>query len=207
MLATTIPRYTWPGAGPLPQARTHPHLLLHRTGRLTVEARGHVLGFYVEDERFESLWPRHERYALQFLELGLGAVIEPDFSVWRDDPLTVQLWAIFRNRWLARYWQECGLPIIPNPNWGDRRTLPAALSGLPRRVPVLSLQCRTTRDESGRRLFHDGLREVLATVRPDAILLYGGVEAEEQGWLHLPRGPEYVHVPCWRRVAREAGRP
>lgn len=63
--------------------------------------------FYTDDYKFTALWsdPR------PVIRSGCAAVIEPNFSIYDDSPLAVALWALYRKRWLARYWQEHGIDI------------------------------------------------------------------------------------------------
>ena len=63
------------------------------------QVKGAVLGFYGADVRFESLYQKQEAYAWQFAAWGWGSVIEPDYSLWRDQPLLVQLWSVYRTRY------------------------------------------------------------------------------------------------------------
>ena len=46
--------------------------------------------FYTDDYRFESVWNNSENY-LRFLKL-FGGVITPDYSLYRDLPLAIQIW-------------------------------------------------------------------------------------------------------------------
>src|SRR5437016_6119311 len=82
---------------------------------------GMTVGFYVWDDKLERLWRDPARQIAHFLTAGVGALIEPDFSLWADAPLAEQLWNTYRTRWMGRYWQEAGIPVIPNLNWSNER--------------------------------------------------------------------------------------
>ena len=75
---------------------------------------------YEDDAAFERLWSRPERY-LPILKRYAG-VIAPDFSLYRDMPLVMQQWNVYRSRAIAHWLQENGIPVIANVRWGDRRT-------------------------------------------------------------------------------------
>lgn len=71
---------------------------------------------YVHDHDFIRVWDNPDIV----VQTECAAVVEPNFSVFTDTPLPVALWAIYRKRWLARYWQERGINI-----WVDLRVAPA----------------------------------------------------------------------------------
>lgn len=63
--------------------------------------------FYVDDYRFAAIWQKPDI----IVDHGALAAVEPNFSVFDQTPYPVALWATYRKRWLARYWQEAGLNI------------------------------------------------------------------------------------------------
>lgn len=68
--------------------------------------------FYEDDVNFERLWNQPNKY-LPILKKFAGA-ISPDFSVYRDMPLVMQQWNIYRSRAIGHWLQEQGIPIITN---------------------------------------------------------------------------------------------
>ena len=65
-------------------------------------------GFYVDDLIFEPLWREPEKIK----KSDPGAAIEMNFSVTVDTPAALAIWQTYRKRWLSRYWQSQGIPII-----------------------------------------------------------------------------------------------
>ena len=63
--------------------------------------------FYEDDASFERIWNRPERY-LPILSKFKG-VITPDFSLYRDMPLVMQQWNIYRGRAIGHWLQENGM--------------------------------------------------------------------------------------------------
>lgn len=192
MLATQIPRELWPGGDVgNPAAK----LFLHGTAKFLHDCIGGTLAFYVEDHRFECIWSDAVKFAGSLFGKW-GAVCSPDFSVWRDDPLSVQLFNFYRSRWCARYWQEAGIKIIPSLNWSDERSDKFALAGLPANPPVVSVQCRTTKSRKGKEFFIRGIVRGISELKPGAVVIYGLAGRE---WVEpeLPSGPEYVWIEDW----------
>lgn len=148
---------------------------------------GGVVGFYANDEEFEKVWLDTVNATYELLAKNLKAVISPDFSVWRDWPLCLQLWSIYRSRWCSRYWQEAGLKVIPSLNWSDERSYEWAFAGLPIGAEVVSCQCRTTSGELGQEFFMKGLCTAIEYLKPKNVLLYGGSEHYDRFETLLPR--------------------
>lgn len=173
---------------------TKPLVCIHSTAKFDSTFAGNILGFYVDDDRFETAWNDAVRFVASMRSIGWAAVIATDFSLWRDDPVAIQIWNVYRNRWCTRYWQECGFQVIPSLCWSSPRSYDFAFAGLPKHIPVAALQVRTTRDELGKRLFVTGLKEALSRLEIDKLVVYG---AENNLWAteHLPASS--VLIPSW----------
>ena len=200
MLGDQIPEVTYDGRPPADSTKT---LFVHGTAKFGDYAKGGTLCFYVDDERFESIWNDAVATVAKFLKFGWGAVVSPDFSVWRDQPLAAQLWNIYRSRWCARYWQEAGVRAIPSLNWSDSRSFPWVFAGYPERLSVAGCQCRTTNTGKARKLFLRGLCQGIERTNPGSLLIYGG--SEHRQWVEpsLPRGVNYVWLDSWAQARRK----
>lgn len=64
--------------------------------------------FYTDDYRFEGLW----RDPSAIVNSKCVNVVEPNFSTNPQMPRAVVLWHVYRKRWLARYWQSCGIRVF-----------------------------------------------------------------------------------------------
>ncbi len=127
--------------------------------------------FYEDDVSFERIWNRPERY-LPILSKFKG-VITPDFSLYRDMPLVMQQWNIYRGRAIGHWLQENGIHVIPNIRWGDERTYDAACLGISQRstIAVGSHGCIKLTEE--RKQFAKGLDYVISKLHPKVIVVYG----------------------------------
>ena len=68
--------------------------------------------FYVEDYRFEAIW----KDPTVVLNSGCDAVIEPNLSLFDTTPVAYGLQQIYKKRWIARYFQECGVKVYADLN-------------------------------------------------------------------------------------------
>lgn len=156
-----------------------------------------VLHFFVDDYRFEFLWNK-PRFGAEFL-VGrkFAAVCEPDFSMWSDAPLALQMYQVFRARWLSRLWQSFGIQIVPSLNWSAPESHSWCFAGIPFGVPWVIVEARPRGKD--RRLFLRGLNAGIERIQPKRVLLYGGEISPD-----LPSGPEYVSLPAWSPRRRRA---
>ncbi len=72
--------------------------------------------FYEHDKNIERFWKNPTRY-LPILKRFKG-VISPDYSLYYDMPLSMQIWNTYRGKALAHWLQENGVEVIPNVRWG-----------------------------------------------------------------------------------------
>ena len=63
--------------------------------------------FYVDDYRFTALWKDPSK----LLKSRCVAAVEPNITNSLDSPKAYVLWSIYQKRWMARYWQSCGVRI------------------------------------------------------------------------------------------------
>lgn len=68
--------------------------------------------FYVEDYRFEAIW----KDPTIILNSGCSAVVEPNLSLFDTTPVAFGLQQIYKKRWIARYFQECGVKVYADLN-------------------------------------------------------------------------------------------
>ena len=77
-----------------------------------------VVHFFLDDYKFESLWnnpePRIEKLS------AFRAVLSPQFSIYSEMPIAVQIHNTFRSRWCGAYLQSKGIKVVPSVVWGKR---------------------------------------------------------------------------------------
>jgi len=127
--------------------------------------------FYEDDVAFERLWNNPQKY-LPVLKRFKG-VISPDFSLYRDMPLVMQVWNIYRGRAIGHWLQENGVPVIPNARYGDERTYASCCAGIAKggAIAIGSHGCIKLITE--REFFVRGLEYVVTELEPKTIIVYG----------------------------------
>lgn len=130
--------------------------------------------FYTEDNRFSTIWQKPD----MVVAAGCVNAVEPNFSVYDQVPRAVALWATFRKRWLARYWQSRGIRIFVDLNVA-RPYDDLNLLGVPKGWKAYATRGYAARlDMTGEELeiarTHAGARDVL-------FMVYGG-NAQVREW-------------------------
>ena len=168
-----------------------------------------ALHFFLEDYRFEGVWHRAKE-KLSYVK-SVGFALSPDFSLYRDWPLAVQLWNVYRNRWCGAYWQHHGVRVIPTVSWSTEESYTFCFLGVERGSAVaISSVGVDLADRYERSLFVSGCRAMVEAVQPDAVLLQAEVFPEDLvsecglGDVGLRRYPS--HWQSIRRARKEAHR-
>lgn len=63
--------------------------------------------FYVDDYRFNNIWLHPEKLILT----GCQECVEPNFSLYDTTPIAYGLQNLYKKRWIARWFQECGVRV------------------------------------------------------------------------------------------------
>ena len=159
----------------------HEFPLLHRTNYIPVMALPfnaakrtmrlkQWLHFYIYDYFFESVWNMPDRYLPLFKKFK--GVITPDFSLYINLPLAMQIWNTYRNRALGYWLQSNGIPIIANVSWGDERTYDFAFEGLEKGGTYAICSNGALQNKISRYYFVKGLEKMVEALEPDTIVNY-----------------------------------
>lgn len=157
--------------------------------------------FYQDDWEFERLWRQPRRY-LGILRRFDGVIL-PDFSVYRDMPLIVQLYNIYRSRAIGCWLQANGVRVICNVRWGDWRTYRLCCDGAPRRCTIAVGTLGILKDPEDSRCFVEGLAVVVRRLQPMVIVVYGDAP---DGIFGRYRDTGIKIIPFASDVARAHGR-
>lgn len=129
------------------------------------------LHFWLDDYQFQRLWTDPDRY-IPLLK-SYAAVMSPDFSVYNDFPPAVKIWNVYRNAWLACYWQAHGITVIPTIMWGSRDTHEYCFDGYPENgIVSISTEGNGWTAES-KKGFVRVYNEMLERLNPSGIILHG----------------------------------
>jgi Domain of unknown function (DUF4417)/ParB-like nuclease domain len=150
-----------------------------------------ILSLYTEDFHFEGLYFDPSMNTKKILNTGITTCIMPNYSVNQDWPIATWIWAAYRSAYVARYWQEAGLWVIPDIQYGGSdEAMDICLECIPDGAPVVSTQVQTIRGDIDRlrttarllKLAEEkiGFKQILVYGHTDAdrVVQYAGLEAE-----------------------------
>jgi hypothetical protein len=134
--------------------------------------------FFLDDYRFEVTWSKPQR-GLSRCQ-AVGAALTPDFSLWSNMPLVMQMWQVYRSRWCGAWLLHHGVTVIPTVSWSTPESYAVAFAGIEPGSVVAVSTVGTRRDPEARELFAAGLAEMGRRLRPAAVLVYGTPPTEQE---------------------------
>lgn len=129
--------------------------------------------FFIDDFKFERVWNKPKKY-LNVLK-RYGGVLSPDFSLYTDYPIALQIYNTYRSRWCGRYWQDHGINVIPTVEWSTPESYEFCFQGIEEgsTIAISSMGC--LRDKNALKLFKQGFNEAIKQLKPEKILFYGTI--------------------------------
>ncbi len=127
--------------------------------------------FYEHDVNFERLWHNPKQYLAKLKKFK--GIISPDFSLYRNMPLCMQMWNTYRGRAIAVWLQNNGVEIIPNVRFNDERTYEFCFDGIEKFKTVAVGTHGCIKNRIDKDYFKDGLAEVVRRLSPRTIIVYG----------------------------------
>lgn len=144
-----------------------------------------IIGFYIDDSRFERVWTKLKENTQRFINAGVYGLIMPDFTRVEGFPLPTNMWSVYRNFYCALYWQMAGLDIIPNLQGFDVDSVEAVCEPIPQHCPVVAVQLQTIQHgnkqlrsaQGATGLSEEAHQELLNLqldlLKPETLLVYG----------------------------------
>lgn len=148
-----------------------PNKLIAFTDALKTKDYDQWIHFYIDDAGFERIWRQPKKY-LPILKRFNGVIL-PDFSLYRDMPLAMQIWNIYRSRAIGHWLQREGIEIIVNIRYGDERTYRICCDGVPKNCTIAIGTHGTLKGKTDRHYLLEGLDKVADILHPSAIVIYG----------------------------------
>lgn len=134
--------------------------------------------FFLHDYQFERVWNQPKKYLPKLSQYE--TLLTPDFSLFTDYPMAVQIWNTYRNRWLGCYWQDHGYKVIPTIVWSTPESFDFCFNGVEKgsTVAISTLGCLRNKDST--ELFMDGYNTMIDRLSPSMIILYGEYPTNNQ---------------------------
>ena len=163
----------------LPAVQTTPVDTIDFRSGLNRSFKGHHgmnCNFYVDDEKFTSLWTSPDKY-LDYLKL-YQSVCGLDFSIDTRMPLVMQYWNKYRSMALDWYLTLQGITVIPNVNIIPYEGREWLLDGLPRYSTVCCSTNGRVRSKAASEEFCEGFYEMCEMLQPTRVVVVGMIPQE-----------------------------
>lgn len=132
--------------------------------------------FYLDDYQFERVWNDPDKYCSILQRYAV--VASPDFSLFTDYPLPLQMYNHYRKHWLAAYMQSKGIIVIPTICWSDEYSFEWCFDGEPKDSWVTVSSTGALSGKTSKQLFLNGYEKMLKELSPKGVLFYGKVPEE-----------------------------
>lgn len=141
--------------------------------KTTKDTANKGLHFFIDDYQFNRLWNNPQAY-ISLLQ-RFDFVLSPDFSLYKDYPVALQIYNHYRKHWLAAYWENNGIEVIPTICWSDRASFEWCFDGEPVGGTVAVSSIGTQKSKAAKKSFAEGYNEMINKLKPQTIIFYGNV--------------------------------
>jgi hypothetical protein len=128
-----------------------------------------AIHLFNDDNKLNCLYNLPEKYFKKLAKFE--AVLTPDFSLYTDMPLAIQIHSVFKSRWCGAFWQDKGLKaVIPTITWGAEESFEFSFLGVEKgSIVAISTLCVSKEKEA----FMKGYNRMLEVIKPKLIYCYG----------------------------------
>lgn len=128
--------------------------------------------FFLDDYQFERIWQRPDFYIEKLTDFD--CVLTPDFSLYLDMPIAMQVWNIYRSRLIGQIMQDYGITVIPTVSWAYKSSFDFCFDGLPKNATLAVSTIGVKQDKEQFQIWVDGMDEMIKRLTPKRIVVYGG---------------------------------
>lgn len=156
-------------------------LSMWHAGSMGINWKRAIPYFYTDDFHFEPIYNDPAKNTKKILNLGIQYAIMPNYTIYPEMPTALWVYSAYRSYYVARYFQEAGVMVIPDIQTGmDEAVMDVSLLGIPEGAGLVSTQAQMTRgDKAGIRKKARLLKEAEDRLKFKNIMVYGHTDAEE----------------------------
>lgn len=189
----TAGKYQFPALKPCNYIPDH---LLSFKDMLSIADYTAGVHFFTDDYRFERIWRNTGAYLERLSRFQ--CVFTPDFSLYLDMPLAMQIWNTYRNRMIGQICQDYGMNVIPTVGWAGEDSFDFCFDGLPQGGTVAVSTVGVMNNKAAKEIFRVGMEEMIRQVKPGFILIYGNQFPEACGNIPFKPYPNEA-VSAWKK--------
>lgn len=147
--------------------------------RISSKPENKALHFYEHDFKFDATL-RSKIKTCSNLEIfrKYQSIILPDFSLYRDMTLYMQINQIGRSRAFGNFLMNEGINIIPNIRWSDAKSYDFVFDGVEERKTVAVGALGSRKNNENLKYFELGFYKMLEVLKPSFVIIYGTISDE-----------------------------
>lgn len=126
---------------------------------------------YLYDYKIEPTW--HSPSLVIPCLRQYSCVLAPDFSLFVDMPRAINVWNVYRNRWVSSFWQRENIKLIPSASWGNADSFDYCFDGLPENSTIAIGHSAIGKDRDENRLYRLGVETLIERKHPTRLVVYG----------------------------------
>lgn len=129
--------------------------------------RTKTVHFFLDDNKLDRYYKNPEKY-LEILAQYKN-ILTPDYSLYSDMPLAIQIFNVFKNRWCGAFWQDYGLSVIPTVSWSTPESFEFCFDGIESGsiVAISTVGNKKPRDKAS---FLVGYKEMKKRLNPQKVI-------------------------------------
>lgn len=133
---------------------------------------GKGVHFYIDDYQFERVWNAPHNY-VDILQ-QFDCILTPDFSLYTEMPLPMQIWNVYRSKMVGQIMQDYGLMVIPTLQWCREDSFEFAFDGIEPGGVVSVSTIGVKQQPDAKKIWTAGMDEAMRQLKPKAVVVYGG---------------------------------
>ncbi len=153
-----------------------------KIGKVNSGNEDKTIHFILDDYKFNAIYSKPEMSLKKLARFN--ALLTPDFSLYVNMPLAVQIENVFKNRWCGAFWQDYGFTVIPTVGWSNESSYEFCFLGIDTNATIAISTVGSRRDLKD---FMKGYDAMMEQLNPKTILCYGKPFKEMYGnVLYIP---------------------
>lgn len=128
--------------------------------------------FYIDDYQFERIWNAPHDYVNILRKFD--CILTPDFSLYTEMPLPMQIWNVYRSKMVGQIMQDYGLMVIPTLQWCREDSFEFAFDGIEPGGVVSVSTIGVKQQPDAKKIWAAGMDEAMRQLKPKAVVVYGG---------------------------------
>lgn len=128
--------------------------------------------FYIDDYQFERIWNAPHDYVDILRQFD--CILTPDFSLYTEMPLPMQIWNVYRSKMVGQIMQDYGLMVIPTLQWCREDSFEFAFDGIEPGGVVSVSTIGVKQQPDAKKIWTAGMDKAMRQLKPKAVVVYGG---------------------------------